>query len=137
MCGAGSSWLDSEEQHHMGLGSAGTVCGGNGRSASSCLSPRVTRPMHILTGRKSTSWALSKAANGSRAHIPADPVPATPPPETRKSWTCSGCLPAHATVLSTNCLLFQSCCYSSRRPLPFHKCSSRSLCCWVSAAVDT
>ena len=54
-CGARSSWLDSEEQHHMGLGSAGTVCGGNGRLASLYLSPRVTRPMQLLTGRKSTS----------------------------------------------------------------------------------
>lgn len=138
MCGAGSSCLDSEEQHHVGLGSAGTACGGNGRSASSCLSPRVTRPRQVLIGRKSTSWALSEAANGSRAHIPADPEPPTPPPGTRKSWICSsGRLPAHAIVLSTNCLLSQSRSYSSWWPLPFHKCSSRSLCCWVSAAEDT
>ena len=73
MCGAGSSWLDSEEQRHVGLGSAGTVCGRNGRSASSCLSPRVMRPRQVLMGRKSTSWALSEAAKGSRAHTPADP----------------------------------------------------------------
>lgn len=114
MCGAGSSWLDSEEQHHVGLGSAGTMCGGNGRSASSCLSPRVMRPRQVLIGRKSTSWALSEAAKGSRAHTPADPVPPTPPPGTKKGWICSGRLSAHAMVLSTNCLLSQSCSYSSR-----------------------